>query len=170
LCNHCLSQQKLGVRIPLMAGCTWYNIMWSSLLVTCGRSVVFSRTPVSSTNKTDHHNLIEMLLKVALKTITLTHMWKNMPLHERWEWAWCYQNHHIVDLSVWLLEVTPLNNIRNLIQPYVIEFVHYLLNCLGGVMVSLLILSVLGRRFNSCSSPTKDYKLVFTGVMCLLVD
>ena len=29
-------------------------------------------TPVSSTNKTDHHDLIEILLKVALNTITLT--------------------------------------------------------------------------------------------------
>jgi hypothetical protein len=29
-------------------------------------------TPVSSTNKTDRHNIAEMLLKVALNTITLT--------------------------------------------------------------------------------------------------
>ena len=29
-------------------------------------------TLVSSTNKTDHHNIIEILLKMALKTITLT--------------------------------------------------------------------------------------------------
>jgi hypothetical protein len=34
--------------------------------VTCGFS------PVSSTNKTDHHNITEILLKVALNTITLT--------------------------------------------------------------------------------------------------
>jgi hypothetical protein len=33
---------KLWFRIPLMARCTWYNIMWSILSVTCGRSVVFS--------------------------------------------------------------------------------------------------------------------------------
>jgi hypothetical protein len=33
----------------------------------------FSRgTPISSTNKTDRHNIAEILLKVALKTITLT--------------------------------------------------------------------------------------------------
>jgi len=31
-----------------------------------------SGTPVSSTNKTDHHDITEILLKVALKTITLT--------------------------------------------------------------------------------------------------
>jgi hypothetical protein len=29
-------------------------------------------TPVSSTNKTDHHDITEILLKVALKTI---HQW-----------------------------------------------------------------------------------------------
>jgi len=40
--------------------------------VTCGRSVAFSGTPVSSTNKTDHHDITEILLKVALNTITLT--------------------------------------------------------------------------------------------------
>ena len=29
-------------------------------------------TPVSSTNKTDHHNITEILLKVALNTISQT--------------------------------------------------------------------------------------------------
>jgi len=31
-------------------------------------------TPVSSTNKTDHHDIAEILLKVVLNTITLPHM------------------------------------------------------------------------------------------------
>jgi hypothetical protein len=39
-----------------------YNFMWSSLSVTCARSVVFS------TNKTEHHDITEILLKVALNT------------------------------------------------------------------------------------------------------
>jgi hypothetical protein len=30
--------------------------------------------PVSSTNKTDHHDITEILLKVALNTITLHHL------------------------------------------------------------------------------------------------
>jgi hypothetical protein len=35
--------------------------------------MVFSlSTPVSSTNKTDHHDITEILLKVALNTTTLT--------------------------------------------------------------------------------------------------
>jgi hypothetical protein len=36
------------------------------------QSVVFSGTPVSSTNKTDSHDLTEILLKVVFNTITLT--------------------------------------------------------------------------------------------------
>ena len=45
----------------LAAGrCTWYNIMCSSLSVTCGRSMVSC------------HNINEILLKVALSIITLT--------------------------------------------------------------------------------------------------
>ena len=40
--------------------------------MTCGRSVVFSSTPVSSTNRTDRHDIAEILLKVALNTIPLT--------------------------------------------------------------------------------------------------
>ena len=41
--------------------------------VTCDRSVVFSCVLlISSTNKTDCHNIIEILLKGALKSITLT--------------------------------------------------------------------------------------------------
>jgi hypothetical protein len=43
LCNQFQSPLKLWVQIPLMARCTQYNIMWLSLSVTCGRSVVFSR-------------------------------------------------------------------------------------------------------------------------------
>jgi hypothetical protein len=32
---------------------------------------IFTGTPVSSTNKTDHHDITEILLKVALNTIAL---------------------------------------------------------------------------------------------------
>jgi hypothetical protein len=64
-----ISPLKLWVWIPHMVRCTRYNIMWWSLSVTCGRSVVFR---VSSTNKTDCHDITEILLKVVLITITLT--------------------------------------------------------------------------------------------------
>jgi hypothetical protein len=41
------------------------------LSVICDRSVVFSGTPVSSTNKTDRYDIAEILLNVALNTITI---------------------------------------------------------------------------------------------------
>jgi hypothetical protein len=47
---------------PAHVRCTRYNIMWSSFSVTCDRSVV------SSTRKTDSHDIIEILLKVAFST------------------------------------------------------------------------------------------------------
>ena len=42
ICNQCIKPLKLWVWIPLMVRCTRYNIMWQSLSVTCGRSVVVS--------------------------------------------------------------------------------------------------------------------------------
>jgi hypothetical protein len=50
-----------------------YSIQFMELCdkVTCSRSWFSPGTPVSSTNKTDHHNIVEILLKVALITITL---------------------------------------------------------------------------------------------------
>ena len=57
ICNQCIS--------PL-ARCTRYNIMWWNLSIACDRSLFFSRSiPVTSTNnKTDHHYITEILLKV----------------------------------------------------------------------------------------------------------
>ena len=42
-------------------------------------------TPVSSTNKTDHHEITEILLKVALNTITITPQRQNIPNKSLWE-------------------------------------------------------------------------------------
>ena len=39
--------------------------------MTWDRSMVSPGTPVSSTNKTDRHDITEILLKVALSTINL---------------------------------------------------------------------------------------------------
>ena len=41
--DQCLSPLTLWVRMPLVGKCTWYNFMWESSPVTCGRSTVFSR-------------------------------------------------------------------------------------------------------------------------------
>jgi hypothetical protein len=70
LCNQCLSPLKLWVRISIRARCTtlcdkicqWLaTAVWISL-----------GPPVSSTNKTERHDITEILLKVALKTIKQT--------------------------------------------------------------------------------------------------
>ena len=51
------SPLKLWYRITLMVRCTRYSI---SLSVTCGRPMVFSGYWVSSTNKTDGHDITEI--------------------------------------------------------------------------------------------------------------
>jgi hypothetical protein len=72
LCNRCQSPLTLWVWIPLRRGvldttlrdkvCQW---------LVAGRCF-FQGIPVSSTNKTDCHDITEILLKVVLTTITLT--------------------------------------------------------------------------------------------------
>jgi hypothetical protein len=53
--------------------CTRYNIMWSSFACNLWQvGGFFPGTPVSSTNITDRYDIGEILLKVALNTITLT--------------------------------------------------------------------------------------------------
>ena len=71
-CNQCISQLTLWDRTQLRRGvldttlcdkvCQW---------LVAGLWFFPRGTPVSSTNKTDHHNITEILLKVALNTITL---------------------------------------------------------------------------------------------------
>ena len=62
LCNQCLSSLMLWVRIQLRQG-----VLDTTLWLATGRW--FSL--VSSTNKTDRHDITEILLKMALNTITL---------------------------------------------------------------------------------------------------
>ena len=72
LCNQCLSPLTLWVWIPLRWG-----ILDTTLCDKVCQWLVTGRwfspgTPVSSANKTDCHYITEILLKVALDTITLT--------------------------------------------------------------------------------------------------
>jgi len=69
-CNQCLSPLMLWVRISIRARCTTLCHIVYQRLAT-GRW--FSPgPPVSSTNKTDSHDITEILLKVALNTIKQT--------------------------------------------------------------------------------------------------
>ena len=63
LCNQCLSSLMLWVRSLLSDKvCQWLAAGWW----------YSPGTSVSSTNKTDHHDIAEILLKVALNTTTIT--------------------------------------------------------------------------------------------------
>ena len=64
LCNQCLSPLMLWVQISIRARCT---TSW------------FSRgSPDSSSNETDHHDITEIVLKVALNTIKQTKFQKRI--------------------------------------------------------------------------------------------
>ena len=70
ICYQCLSPLMLWVRISIRARCTTLCDKVCQWFVT-GR--LFSPgPPVSSTNKTDRHDIAEILLKVALNTIKQT--------------------------------------------------------------------------------------------------
>ena len=71
ICNQCISPLELWVQILIRRG-----VLGSTLCDNFCQWLVTARwfspgTPVSSTNKTDRHNITEILLKVALDTITL---------------------------------------------------------------------------------------------------
>jgi len=70
LCNRCLSPLMLWVRISIRAMCTTFCDTDFQWLATARW---FSPgPPVSSNNKTDHHDITELLLKVVLKSIKQT--------------------------------------------------------------------------------------------------
>ena len=72
VCNQCLSPLMLWVRISIRARCTTLYDKVCQWLAT-GRW--FSPGPlVSSTNKTDCHDITEIMLKVALNTIKQTNI------------------------------------------------------------------------------------------------
>jgi len=70
LYNQCRSPLKLWVQIPLMARCIHYAIKFVSDLQQVGG--FFPGAPVSATNKTDRHDITEIVLKVTLSTINPT--------------------------------------------------------------------------------------------------
>jgi len=66
LCNQCLSPLMLWVRIPIRARCT---TLCDKVCQWLGTDRWFSPgPPVSSTNKADHHDITEILLKMAWNT------------------------------------------------------------------------------------------------------
>ena len=89
LCDLCISPLMLWVRISIRARCTALYDKVCQWLAT-GRW--FSpNPPVSSTNKTDHHDMpiTEILLKVALITIKQTHKQTEAKYCRRLHWKAC---------------------------------------------------------------------------------
>jgi hypothetical protein len=70
LCNQCLSPLKLWVRIPLMRGVLDATLCYKVCQWLATGRWFSPGTPVPSTNKTDRLDRTEILLKVALSTIT----------------------------------------------------------------------------------------------------
>ena len=70
LCNQCLSPLMLGVRISIRAR---YATVCDKICEWLATGRWFSPSPhVSSTNKTDRHNIAAILLKVVVNTIKQT--------------------------------------------------------------------------------------------------
>ena len=70
LCNHCLSPLMLWARISIKARCT---ALCDKVCQWLAKGHWFSPgPPVSSINKTDRHDITEILLKVVLNTIKQT--------------------------------------------------------------------------------------------------
>jgi hypothetical protein len=70
LCNQCLSLIMMWVRILLERGVLDTTLCDKDYQWLAARRWLFPGTLFSSTNKTDHHDITEILLKVMLCTIT----------------------------------------------------------------------------------------------------
>ena len=129
LCNQCLSPLTL---------CVWILLRWGVLNTTLCDKVCqclaagqwfYPGTPVYSTNKTDHQDITEILLKVALNTKTITPntilqffsvkyvalpksnenllLWSTRPIWSKFDfdssWIVCFQQDQwLQDLQIWL--------------------------------------------------------------------
>jgi hypothetical protein len=142
-----------------MARCSRYNIMFFSDL-----QHVSGFLWVSSTNKTDNHDIIEILLKVALNTITLTP-------HKCWlHWQFLRQCclhmvifffHCILYINVTVkMRSCSLNNISNILTHIYIYI--YIFLILGTIHTNITCDSCLendvhGIRWKCCDC--NDYDL-----------
>ena len=73
LCQKCGKLYESTYSTVLLDGYNMYSIQhYVNKFVSEFRPMVFSGTPVSFTNKTNRHDMTEILLKVALNTIKLT--------------------------------------------------------------------------------------------------
>ena len=136
--NQCLSPLTLWVRIPLMLGVhntTLCDQVCQWLATVC---CFFPYTPVSSTNKTDCHDITEILLKVALNTITIS-----LTYDEIIEGIWNIFIITRLDIySSWLMGINNLFNITHFLLQQISLQVDWTV-CVIWVNLYLLILTWL---------------------------
>ena len=85
LCTHYLSPLTLWVRTPHRRG-VLYTTLCDAICQLLAAGRWFSPgIPVSSTNKTDRHDLTEILLKVVLNNITLTRIHRHLLFFKLWK-------------------------------------------------------------------------------------
>ena len=110
----------LWVRILFRCWCTRYNITWYKICQWLVAGQWFSPyTPVSSTNKTDRHDITEILLKVTSNIITLTltpnivlmyiHIYHNVTNFKIWKGQKNYFAFYIFEMMIklpWHLHIT----------------------------------------------------------------
>jgi hypothetical protein len=82
LCHQCISPPMWWVRISIRARCTPLCDKVDQWLAT-GRCF-FPGPPVSSTNKTDRHDITQILLNLPLNTIKQTNKQANINHEYRW--------------------------------------------------------------------------------------
>ena len=120
-----------------------------SLSVTCDRMLV------SSINKTDNHDITEILLKVALNTITLRHRFLMGFNCVAQSLVFCIIFCQPL-LVVWPLPLAILNFVLNIYSPflllsYVQTFhIRFWLSCLRPLMYTLIITFHFFFYFPSC--------------------
>ena len=157
ICNQCLSPLKLRVRTPFMAR---WRVLDTPLCDKVCQWLTTSRwfspdTPVSSTNKTDRHDITEILLKVALKTINQLNqptsfygrtklIQKSMPVSSYWlktrDVARIMEKyrHKLFWIRVWATQRGPCDEASRKLTGYTTERVTF-----------LIILEVLLTTWNS---------------------
>jgi hypothetical protein len=113
LCNQCLSPLKFE-------SCSWRGVLDTTLCDKVCQWLVARRwlspgTPVYSTNKSDRHDITEILLKVALNTITL-----NLTLLLK---SFFYQMKFLL-VSDWPVNITKrLDDITSVCHSFTVVFV-----------------------------------------------
>ena len=103
LCNQCLSPLTLWGWIPLKRGVLDTTLCDKVCQWLAAGQRFSPGTPVSSTNKTDHHDVAEILLKVALNTIKQTNIKKFLVL--------IYLHITFIILLFYYISLTWMNNI-----------------------------------------------------------